>query len=73
MLSQSFLFNGFQFSCACLGGFLLWVFFFLMLKSVSLDYFPLSCKMLLVGATCSGDQHPVFGIGYNDSDNVCPL
>lgn len=50
-----------------------WFFFFLILNSVSWDYFPLSCKMLLVGAAHSGAQHPVFGVGYNGSDNVCPL
>lgn len=39
----------------------------------SLDYFPLPYKMLFIGAALSGDQHPVFGIRYNGSDNVCPL
>lgn len=47
--------------------------FFLKLSSVSLDYFPLPHKMLFIGAALSGDQHPVYGIGYNGSDNVGPL
>lgn len=64
---------GFSLAMLAWVGFCCAFFFPLMLNSVSLDYFPLSCKMLLVGAARSGDQHPVFGVGYNGSDNVCPL
>lgn len=53
---------------------LAWVDFFVVWWVFSsLDYFPLPHKMLFIDVALSGDQHPVFGIRYNGSDNVCPL
>lgn len=64
---------GFSFAMLAWVDFLLFGGLFLQLNSASLDYFPLPHKMLFIGAALSGDQHPVFGIGHNGSDNVCPL